>query len=383
MTSAPVLVSAALVSLVGIGCGMEAPPQSVTLEGRALASVELSGLALLPAVVVEAAPPPPAGAVGIPAFDRAHVSHLKRDRSYSIGTASRGYLVNGRAVPSGDPAISVRARTLRKRAQFGTDELVEALARAATHVAQRWPGSHLYVGDLSYASGGDIPGHASHASGRDVDLVFYMRDEAGRMADSPQMLPIGGNGKARWGEPRLVFDLPRNWALVEALLRDPHVQVQYILIADHLKALLLGQAEQVAADETVIRRAHRVLRQPRDSSIHEEHFHVRVYCALAERVEGCVDYGRVHPWIDTYESALARRINEVMPFLQAGGAEEVRYAITRLVRLRAKGALVHLEPLVGSPQPRIAQLAADAVAFLRGRRTPPRWAHLQEEDPGD
>jgi hypothetical protein len=125
------------------------------------------------------------------------------------------------------------------------------------------------------------------------------------------------------------------------------------------------------------------MRQPADSSIHEEHFHLRLYCALAERVEGCVDYGPVYPWVDTYEVALNKRVAEVLPFLDAGGAAEIRYAVTRIVRLRVRGAVPHLEPLVDHPDPAVASLAADAIAFLEGRRTPPAWAHLTDEDPGD
>lgn len=325
--------------------------------------------------------PPSAVALGaISAFDKPHLSGLAADRSYSIGTASRGYLVQGRKLPETD-WLKPRPTSLRRKATWGTDEMIGALDRAAKSVAERWPGSVLYAGDLSAEGGGDIRGHASHNSGRDVDLCFYYRDPAGRIADEERMWPIRSDGTGAGGERR--FDVPRNWALVEALLRDPHVQVQWLFVASHLQDLLLAHAEAIGADEEVVRRAKKVLKQPGDSSRHAEHFHVRFYCALAERVQGCVDYGPVWDWVDTYEKALARRITEVLPFLKVRSAEENRYAITRLVRLRAVAAVPHLEPLMDSPDPSIRALAADAVAFLRGERTPPAWAHLTEEDPGE
>ncbi len=350
-----------------------------SLAGRAVARLVLGDLALLPAAAVGAAGAPPAPLPG-PGFGDEPA--LPAGRSYSIGTASRGYLVGGRALPRDDPALRPRPSAVRKDAIYGTDELVEALTWAAHRVASRWPGSVVYAGDLSLRHGGPIAGHASHRSGRDADVTFFMRDDAGRMADSPRMLPVGPDGVCRW-DRALRFDVARNWAFVEALVRDPKVQLQYVFVANHLRALLLDYARAQGVDAQVLRHAAAVLRQPRDSSIHQEHFHVRLYCALEERVEGCVDYGVLHPWTDRYEEALARRVAEVLPLLRTGAPREVRYAITRIVRLRVTAAVEHIEPLTHAADPSVAALARDAVAFLRGERTPPRWAFLTEEDPGD
>ena len=76
-------------------------------------------------------------------------------------------------------------------------------------------------------------------------------------------------------------------------------------------------------------------------------------------------------------------MGEVLPFLTSGGPGEIAYAITRIVRLRVRAAVEHLEPLTIYPDPEVARLASDAVAFLEGRRTPPAWSHLTEEDPGE
>jgi murein endopeptidase len=316
------------------------------------------------------------------AWDAPYLGDLPQDTSFSIGTASRGYLLNGVAMKSQHPCLKIRVSAKNKRAHYGTLALVEGLEQAACAVQRTWPGSELYAGDLSAETGGDLRGHASHNSGRDADIAFYMRDAAGRMADSTRMLPIRPDGRAKWGGD-VVFDIARNWALIEALLKNPRIQVQYLFVANHLRALLLAHAAQEGVSKDVLSHAKAVLKQPGDSSPHVEHFHLRIYCGLKERLEGCLDYGTIHPWVDTYQRPLAARVGEVLPFLRGGGLEELEFAITRLVRIRAVAAVEHILPLKKHEVPRVRELAGDAVAFLRGDRTPRKWMHLAEEDAGD
>ena len=315
-------------------------------------------------------------------FDAPFIDSLPEDVSFSIGTASRGYLVNGVAMKEGHPCLKIRTSARNKRAQYGTRDLVDALEQAACIVQRQWPGSLLYAGDLSRETGGDLSGHTSHNSGRDADLAFYMRDRAGRIADSTRMLPIQPDGRAKWGGD-LTFDVPRNWAMIEAFLKNPRIQVQYLFVANYIRSLLLDYAKAVGASKDVIRHARAVLKQPNDSSPHVEHFHLRIYCGLKERLEGCLDYGTIHPWTDTYDRQLAGRVGEVLPFLRGNGVEEIEFAITRLVRLRAIAAIEHMVPLKDHAVPRVQRLAREAIAFLRGERTPSKWMHLAEEDAGD
>ena len=301
-------------------------------------------------------------------FDAPFIEALPENESFSIGTASRGYLVNGVAMQEAHPCLKIRTSARNKKAQYGTRDLVEALEQAACTVQRRWPGSHLYAGDLSSRKGGDLSGHASHNSGRDADLAFYMRDRAGRIADSTRMLPIKPDGQARWGGD-LTFDVPRNWALVEALLKNPRIQVQYLFVANYIRSLLLAHAKDIGASKDVIRHARAVLKQPNDSSPHVEHFHLRIYCGLKERLEGCLDYGTIHPWTDSFDRQLAGRVGEVLPFLRGGGSEEIEFAITRLVRLRAIAAIEHIVPLKEHRLPRVQRLADEAVAFFGERNT--------------
>lgn len=379
-TSARLLVATALALLAADGTHAQAgAPGPVTRQGAALRRLDIEGFRLLPAAIVARLPTGDASATSaIPAFERDHVAGLREGRSYSIGTASRGYLIGGRALPDDLGFVRRRPSTRRKRSYYGTDELVAALTRAAGKISRRWPTSVLWMGCMSWHGGGDLPGHASHNSGRDADLTFYMRDPAGRIADSPMMYPIRADGKGAWGG--LDFDIPRNWSLVEALLRDSSIQVQWLLVARHIEHLLIAYAEKIGVDPTLRERAAAVMRQPTTSSPHMEHFHLRIYCSLDERMEGCLDPGPKRDWVDTHDGAIAQRVAEVLPFLKAGGADELRYAITRLTRLRARGAAEHLAALVEHPDPQIRELVADSIAFLRGERTPPRWSHLTEDD---
>lgn len=354
-----------------------APTRPAPLR-RGLRALDLGSAALLPAAAVVEPPRAPHAPA---AFDRADDSRLSTARSYSLGTTSRGRLVGGRALPTESPSLFARPISITRGAVFGTDELVGALERAAAHVAERWPGSRLYAGDLSARDGGDLPGHVSHNSGRDVDLAFYLRDAAGRIADTAELSAVRADGVVP--STGLAFDDARNFELVATLLRDPRVQVQWIFVSAALRDRLLHAGASAHADPALLERVAAVLSQPRDSSAHVEHFHARIYCALAERVEGCLDAGRVHPWVDTFEGALAERVREVVPLLASGGSEEARYAITRLVRLRARSAVQYIEPLMASSDPDTRALATDAVAFLRGERTPPAWAHLLPEDAGE
>ncbi|MCC6624429.1 MAG: penicillin-insensitive murein endopeptidase [Deltaproteobacteria bacterium] len=318
-----------------------------------------------------------------PAFDAPYLGHLAPDESLSIGTTRGGYVVGARRLEPG-PGLALRDSAVTRGALWGTATFVEAIARAARHVAQRFPGSVLFVGDLGLEHGGAIPPHRSHASGRDVDLTFYVTDADGRPADGPAMTRVDAEGRVAGGGKR--FDAARNWALVEALLRDPAIQIQWIFVAAHLEPLLLAAAAEAGAPPALVERAARVMQQPGDSSPHADHFHVRVYCTEPERLQGCLDAAPVHPWVDTHDDAVARWIEGLVPFLadpRGASGDEFRFAVERLVRANARAALPHLEPLAGHPDPATRALVVDAIDFLSGRRTPQAWARWRPEDVGD
>ncbi len=145
-------------------------------------------------------------------------------------------------------------------------------------------------------------------------------------------------------------------------------------MASHLRRALLDHAAASGASAEVLRRARAVLKQPSDSSPHAEHFHVRLFCGADERLQGCLDAPPFHPWIRRFDDEVARWVAALLPLLDLGWSEELRFAVTRLVRMNATQALPRLRALAGCDDPRVAALAAQAVAFLEGRPTREDWA---------
>jgi penicillin-insensitive murein endopeptidase len=178
---------------------------------------------------------------------------------------------------------------------YGTWQLVQLLERAAYGVAQRSPGARLSVGELSGRSGGNLPGHASHESGRDADLGFYMRDLAGRPHEAFSFMNFDARGRGEPPHQGLRFDAARNWELVARLVSDQDARVQYIFVAPALRALLLEEGRRVHASSVALERAARVMVPPSERHPHGNHFHVRVYCGAHERPQ-CVDQGPYWAW---------------------------------------------------------------------------------------
>jgi len=358
--------------LGALGCTSEAAEVPVMRPGRALMALRLEGLSLLPAAAI--APPPSEPA---PAFSRL----ASPARGYSVGPTNAGSLVDATALPLDHPSLRIRPATLTRQAYFGAPALVAMLVRAAERVAREHPGSTLWAGDLSLFQGGALAPHSSHTSGRDVDLSFYVSWPGERQhepADGPEMHPVDAGGQV--GGTALRFDTARNWSLIQAFLEDPGATPQWIFVASHLREHLLDYARKVA-DPSLVARAQRVLAQPRDSSPHADHFHVRLYCGLADRLQGCLDAPPWHPWAPRYEEALGAWLDGLLPFLAEPRLPETREAIVHIVRMNATAAVPHLERLLASrPGPELARLTEDAIDFLRGRRTPTGWRRWRALD---
>lgn len=135
----------------------------------------------------------------------------------------------------------------------------------------------MNLGHVSQRHGGEIDRHASHESGRDADIGFYVKNAQGKALLSDGFVAFDGNGKAEhW--PGAVFDDARNWELVAALVTDPEVHITHIFVATPLRERLLAYAKHVGAHPDIRERASELLAQPRGSLPHDDHFHVRIGC---------------------------------------------------------------------------------------------------------
>jgi penicillin-insensitive murein endopeptidase len=178
---------------------------------------------------------------------------------------------------------------------YGTWELVQLLERAAFRVHQRAPGSRLSVGELSAPRGGDIPGHSSHENGRDADVSFYMLDGRGRPVEPYGFAEFGADGVGRGANAGLRFDDARNYELVAKLVTDGDARVQYVFVGRAIKRRLLAEAARRRAPRVILERMDQVLVEPAGGHPHENHFHVRIYCAPSDR-PACEDRAPFHAW---------------------------------------------------------------------------------------
>ena len=158
------------------------------------------------------------------------------------------------------------------------------------------------IGDLSKRLGGQIAGHRSHRTGRDVDLLFYAETPGGESVTSPGFVKFGPDGLAvfpsdRGGTRFIRLDVAREWLLVKALMLSPLANVQWLFISAPLEALLTEYARARGEDAELIWHAETVMLQPGDSLPHDDHLHLRTACTPEEAMYGCEGGGPYWPWL--------------------------------------------------------------------------------------
>jgi len=187
-------------------------------------------------------------------------------RSESVGKPNKGYLRHGRSLPRKGHGF------LRKndKAPYGTDETVAIITWACLRMERMYPGTvPVVIGNLSRDGGGRLKPHASHQSGRDVDIGYYFLDNdyIKRFKDAtPDNL-----------------DVEKSWTLIELLL-STH-RVQYLFIDKSLQPLLY---EEAAARGWTEEELQELFEAPlgagkrrgliRHSRGHKHHLHVRFKC---------------------------------------------------------------------------------------------------------
>lgn len=230
--------------------------------------------------------------------------------SFSFGNTSDGALFNSALLPTESEAHAILAEHRERPSHYGTEELVNLLLDAAQRAHTADPALRLYVGNLSLVDGGDSPWSRSHNNGRDADLAFQYVDAAGNPWEPPTLAYVDRRGNARDYEG-VRFDPVRTWTVVEALITSDQAQLQWLFIYDPLRTMLLDHARAIGADPDVIARAEVLLHQPSDSARHDDHLHVRIYCSLEDRLEGCLNWGPEWEHVDLFNAELAQRVAEL------------------------------------------------------------------------
>lgn len=187
-------------------------------------------------------------------------------RSVSWGRPNEGRLFNGVAL---EDTIGLKVRNTHRA--YGTRRVIHLLEAAAADIQGRWPDApKLIVGDLSYESGGEMPPHKSHESGRDADLSFYHKGNA-QLERFRAMNPE-------------TLDVVKTWRFFRQLIEAG--VVEYIFVAYDLQKPLYEYARTLGYTERELkqifqypRSRHRRVGLIRDvGGGHDDHFHIRFTC---------------------------------------------------------------------------------------------------------
>ena len=198
----------------------------------------------------------------------------------SLGAPNAGSLVRGDRLEPSDHIRIVPAWN-HPDYRWGLPELVRMVRRSASTVNEKFGPCKLSIGDMSSRTGGTLRKHKSHQSGRDVDISFYMIDRDGAPVYHSSFVAFDDAGLANT-LPGVRFDDARNWALIEALLRDPTARVQSIFVSNALRKRLLLEAEKQGASRSIRLEAARVMSLPDGAGPHADHFHVRIGCPSSQ-----------------------------------------------------------------------------------------------------
>jgi penicillin-insensitive murein endopeptidase len=209
--------------------------------------------------------PHPLDAVSQDEIERRLRSDRRSLGSMSIGLPNSGRLINAVQLPE-----SPYWERVAPYAAWATSETVDYLTAALAKVRAQYPDSgKLFVGDISAERGGYLAPHLSHQSGRDVDIGFFYRKDAGwyRRANIDNL------------------DRERTWAFVRALITD--TDVRFILIDRSLQPLLREYAESIGEDRAWLDAVFRGTGTLRGAVIrhapgHATHIHIRFDAPVAQ-----------------------------------------------------------------------------------------------------
>ncbi len=242
--------------------------------------------------------------------------------SVSIGKPSNGYLVDAKRLPDSGEGFKTQAIWKARGNRYGTDELLDLITGVGRRMARQVSDVKLVVADLSSQGGGAAKAwHRSHQSGRDADLVYYMRGADGKPWEADAMHVFGPDAKAKDGTG-ISVDIPRTWLLVKALVTAPEARVQWVFMFEPIAAKLIEHATQIGEPEALIARARKTLKQPGDSARHDDHLHVRVYCSDRDKQFGCIDIGPMELYAERAAEDAARtsELPAVIAMLAGDGA---------------------------------------------------------------
>ena len=273
--------------------------------------------------------------------------------SKSVGSPTEGHLLGGAHLTDA-PYLRFYPVYAHGDVRWGVESLVGLIDRAAKSVRAKFADAVLSVGHLSKAGGGELERHASHESGRDADIGFYVKNVAGKPILSDHMAAFVGDGTApSW--PGAHFDDARNWALVASIVGDGRARVTHIFVATPIRQRLLAYAEKIGAPPALRSRASEVLAQPRGSLPHDDHFHVRVACPSG--MDKCVEQPTAKHHAHGHSGALASHGHPAHPSRGAGASPGGAAGASASHAASAHPAPAHGSPAAAAPHAAAAPAA--------------------------
>ena len=265
--------------------------------------------------------------------------------SLSIGQPGSSLLYNAVELPE-----SPRWSRAPNADWWATTETVEAIGAAVGTVHELFPDTQpIVIGDISRHDGGRIQRHESHQGGRDVDFGFYYK-----------------NGSVNWWAPgsSANMDLPRNWALVRALVTRTDVEVMFL--DTRVQRVLYAYAKEIGEDSEWLDHVFQFTRGYRNAIIqhlpnHRTHYHVRFYSPIAQELAR-----RAHPMLvqleimkppvytlkvvarsgQTLGHLASRYGTSVRAIMQANGLTSSQIRAGRAYRIPVRAAAPPVEPLL-------------------------------------
>jgi hypothetical protein len=265
--------------------------------------------------------------------------------SLSIGPPGSSLLFNAVELPE-----SPRWTRAPNADWWATSETVEAIQTAVGTVHELFPDTQpIVIGDISHREGGRIQRHESHQGGRDVDFGFYYK-----------------NGSVNWWAPGSAanMDVPRNWALLRALVTQSDVEVIFLDL--RVQRVLYNYAKEIGEDAEWLDHVFQFTRGYRNAIVqhlanHRTHYHVRFYSPVAQELAR-----RAHPMLVQLEimkppvytvkvvarpgqtlGAMASRYGtSVRAIMQANGLTSSQIRAGRTYRVPVRAAAPPMEALV-------------------------------------
>jgi penicillin-insensitive murein endopeptidase len=195
--------------------------------------------------------------------------------SHAVGKPSAGALYEAQKVPMKGKYISILPDHRDRNRNYASAALVKLLTTTSETFFKTYK-RRVFVGDLSAKRGGKISGHASHQNGLDVDMALFYVDAKGKPIEPKELVALDDTGISK--DKKFALDATATWLWINALLQNPDVQIQYIFLYEPLIALVLEAAKKEGASDELLEKVSTIVRQPTDSSKHDDHMHLRIYC---------------------------------------------------------------------------------------------------------